>query len=99
MEKNFSRAGTGILFAILVLLGLQPPLRGSQDQEKGYSHVRVVRLSFVDGTVLVKRPDPKKWAKASVNPPISQVFSLSTWGNSLAEVKFKNGPTARLGEL
>jgi hypothetical protein len=99
MEKNFSRAGTGILFAILVLLGLQPPLRGSQDQEKGYSHVRVVRLSFVDGTVLVKRPDSTEWAKASVNTPISQGFSLSTSSNSFAEVEFENGSTARLGEL
>ncbi len=99
MEKKFSRAGIGILFVVLMLLGLQPQLRGSQDQEKGYSHVRVVRLSFVDGTVLVKRPNSTEWAKASVNTPICQGFSLSTSANSFAEVEFENGSTARLGEL
>ncbi|MGH9354897.1 MAG: DUF6600 domain-containing protein, partial [Terriglobia bacterium] len=58
-----------------------------------------VRLSFVDGTVLVKRPGMQTWAKASVNTPIEQGFSVSTSANSFAEVQFENGSTARLGQL
>lgn len=67
--------------------------------EKGLSHVRVVRLSFVDGSVLVKRPGSTEWAKALVNTPIEEGYSLSTAGNSFAEVEFENGSTARLGQL
>ncbi|MDE3179679.1 MAG: FecR domain-containing protein [Acidobacteriota bacterium] len=63
------------------------------------SHVRIVRLSFVDGTVLVRRPGATEWAKASVNTPIEQGFSLSTSDNSFAEVEFENGSTARIGQL
>ncbi|MGH9406411.1 MAG: DUF6600 domain-containing protein [Terriglobia bacterium] len=68
-------------------------------QQKAYSHVRVVRLSFVDGTVLVKRPGSTEWAKASVNTPIEEGFSVSTGEQSFAEVEFENGSTARLGQL
>ncbi|MGH9397933.1 MAG: DUF6600 domain-containing protein [Terriglobia bacterium] len=84
------------LMLAVVLLGLQA---AAMAQEKGYSHVRVVRLSFVDGTVLVRRPGSTKWAKASVNTPIEQGFSVSTSDNSYAEVEFENGSTARLGQL
>lgn len=66
---------------------------------EGYSHVRVVRLSFVDGTVLVRRPGSMKWTKAAVNSPIEQGFSLSTDDGSYAEVQFENGSTARVGQL
>lgn len=84
------------LVAMLVLLVFGSALMGS---EKGLSHVRVVRLSFVDGNVLVKRPGSAEWAKASVNTPIEEGYSLSTATNSFAEVEFENGSTARLGQL
>ncbi|MBZ5516649.1 MAG: FecR family protein [Acidobacteriia bacterium] len=67
-------------------------------QEK-LSHVRVVRLSFVSGTVAVQRPGSTDWAKALVNTPIQEGFVLSTSKDSYAEVEFENGSTARLGEL
>jgi hypothetical protein len=67
--------------------------------QKGLSHVRVVRLSYVSGTVGVKRPASTEWAKALVNTPIQEGFELSTSANSYAEVEFENGSTARLGEL
>jgi hypothetical protein len=35
-----------------------------------YSHARVVRLSFAEGTVTVQRPEVPEWAKAPVNTPI-----------------------------
>lgn len=67
--------------------------------QQGLSHVRVVRLSYVSGTVAVKRPGSSDWAKALVNTPIQEGFSVSTSSGSFAEVEFENGSTARLGEL
>jgi hypothetical protein len=84
-----------ILGCIAILLAFQSIATG---QEKGYSHVRIVRLSFVDGTVLVKRPNATEWAKASVNTPIEQGFTVATSNASYAETQFENGSTARLGQ-
>jgi hypothetical protein len=66
--------------------------------QKGLSRVRVVRLSYVSGTVGVKRPASTEWAKALVNTPIQEGFEISTSAQSYAEVEFENGSTARLGE-
>jgi hypothetical protein len=84
-----------ILGSVAILLAFQSVAKG---QEKGYSHVRIVRLSFVDGTVLVKRPNATEWAKASVNTPIEQGFTVETSNGSYAETQFENGSTARLGQ-
>jgi hypothetical protein len=67
--------------------------------QNAVSHVRVVRLSYISGTVALKRPGSTEWAKAQVNTPIQEGFELSTSANSYAEVEFENGSTARLGEL
>jgi hypothetical protein len=67
--------------------------------QKGLSHVRVVRLSYVSGTVAVKRPASTEWAKALVNTPVQEGFEISTSAHSYAEVEFENGSTVRLGEL
>jgi hypothetical protein len=67
--------------------------------QKSLSHVRVVRLSYVNGTVAVKRPGSTEWAKALVNTPIQEGFEISTAASSYAEVEFENGSTARVGEL
>lgn len=87
-----------MLAAALVCLQLTAMAK-EKDNDAGYSHVRVVRLSFVDGTVLVRRPGSMEWSKAAVNTPIEQGFSLSTDDNSYAEIEFENGSTARLGQL
>jgi len=65
----------------------------------GLSHVRVVRLSFVEGTVSVRRPGSEEWASATVNTPIEEGFSVATGKKSFAEVQFENGSAVRLGEL
>ncbi len=67
--------------------------------QKSLSHVRVVRLSYVSGTVGLKRPASTEWAKAQVNTPIQEGFELLTSANSYAEVEFENGSTVRLGEI
>ena len=83
-------------FLVTVGILILPAILFSQ---KGLSHVRVVRLSYVSGTVGVKRPASTEWAKAMVNTPIQEGFELSTSANSYAEVEFENGSTARLGEF
>jgi hypothetical protein len=63
-----------------------------------YSRVRIVRLSFVEGTVSVQRPDVDQWAAAWVNTPLQEGFKVATDRESFAEVEFENGSTARLGQ-
>ena len=67
--------------------------------QQAVSHVRVVRLSYVSGTVGVKRAGAAEWSKALVNTPLQEGFEVSTSADSFAEVEFENGSTARLGEL
>src|SRR5271157_1456568 len=67
--------------------------------QQAVSHVRVVRLSYVSGTVGVRRAGAAAWTKALVNTPIQEGFEVSTSADSFAEVEFENGSTARLGEL
>ncbi|MCL5006476.1 MAG: FecR family protein [Acidobacteria bacterium] len=86
---------TSLFLAAAALAGQ----RKGTEAESVYSHVRIVRLSFVEGSVLVKRPGSAEWAKALVNTPIEQGFTVSTAGGSFAEVEFENGSTARLGQL
>ena len=45
--------------------------------QQGLSHVRVVRLSYVSGTVGVKRPASTEWVKGQVNTPLQEGFELS----------------------
>jgi hypothetical protein len=70
----------------------------STDLEVAKSHARVVRLSFVSGTVMLKRPGAAEEEKALLNTPLQEGFELSTGPGSYAEVEFENGSTARLGE-
>jgi ferric-dicitrate binding protein FerR (iron transport regulator) len=71
----------------------------SPDAETATSHARVVRLSYLSGAVMVKRPGSAEEEKAMVNTPIQEGFELSTSGGSYGEVEFENGSTARIGEL
>jgi len=64
-----------------------------------YSHARIVRLSFVEGSVTVQRSDIADWAEAPTNTPIQEGFKLATAEGSFAEVEFENGSTVRLGQL
>jgi hypothetical protein len=82
---------------VLALAGLAGPAVVSAEQ---YSHARVVRLSFVEGTVTVQRPGVASWAKVIANTPVQEGFKLATGQNSYAEIEFENGfSTARLGQM
>jgi len=64
---------------------------GAQD----YSKIRIVRLSFVEGTVQYRQPGGD-WQDASTNLPIQEGFSLRTT-EGYAEVEFENSLALRLG--
>lgn len=59
-----------------------------------YSHIRIVRLSFVEGDVQYQRP-AGDWEDAKLNLPIEQGFQLQTT-NGYAEVEFEQGLAIRL---
>ena len=70
----------------------------SADSEVARSHARVVRLSYLSGTVTLKRPGSAEDEPAMLNTPLQEGFEISTSGASYAEVEFENGSTARIGE-
>jgi hypothetical protein len=92
---KFRSSGHDLLVCVASLLLLPITLLAQQP----VSHVRVVRLSYVSGTVAVKQPGTTEWTKALVNTPVQEGFEISTSAGSFAEVEFENGSTARLGEL
>jgi len=94
MKPSIMRAMVLLVGWALVILPA-PSLVWAQD----YSHARIVRLSFAEGTVAVQRPDVADWAEAPVNTPLQEGFKLSTAENSFAEAEFENGSTVRLGQL
>ena len=85
-----------ILLMCIASLFFLPMILAAQ---QAVSHVRVVRLSYVSGTVGVRRAGATAWTKALVNTPVQEGFEVSTSADSFAEVEFENGSTARLGEL
>jgi uncharacterized protein DUF6600/FecR-like protein len=74
-------------------------LAWAQEYSQEYSHVRIVRLSFEEGTVTLARPNVPGAEEASANTPIQEGFVLSTAESSFAEVEFENTSTARVGQL
>ena len=73
--------------ALLCVLGTIPALADS--------HVRIVRLSMVEGSVRVDRGSGQ-FEKAITNLPITQGMKLRTGYDGRAEVEFENGSTVRL---
>src|SRR5579864_5846567 len=73
--------------ALLCVLGTIPSLADS--------HVRIVRLSMVEGSVRVDRGSGQ-FEKAITNLPITQGMKLRTGYDGRAEVEFENGSTVRL---
>ena len=104
MRRERSTPVCTLGFALLVIF-LAVPSFSSDDATQptpttvGLSHVRVVRLSFIEGTVTVRRPGSAEWSKAMVNTPLQEGFSLATGQKSFAEVEFENGSAVRIGEL
>jgi len=62
------------------------------------SHVRIIRLSYVDGQVQMDRATGQGLERAILNTPITEGARLVTGNDGLAEVEFENNSTVRLGE-
>src|SRR5229473_7847470 len=83
-RPNFQRISVAILF----LLASLPAFSDSQ--------VRIVRLSYIDGSVQSARDSEQGYEKALLNLPISQGAKLRTMDGGRAEVEFEDGSTIRL---
>src|SRR6202012_2029572 len=90
------------LFALFLLVSLSSAPSASAD----VSHIRIIRISYVQGEVRFARDvkgDPLSgtenilWENAELNLPIRQGFVIST-GNGRAEVEFENGSLALINE-
>ena len=88
-----------ILFAVMLAAPLSARAEaGPTTGSMSLLHVRIVRLSFVQGAVAVRRTGQADWSEGAVNTPLEEGFSVATSANSFAEVEFENGSTARLGQ-
>ena len=75
--------------AIFILAAASLPLAAD-------SHVRIVRLSSVEGQVQMDRGDGSGLERAILNAPIVEGTSLVTGSDGLAEVEFENQSALRL---
>src|SRR6266436_9659290 len=95
-SSNLLRSAAVTLFSLLFVVA-RPAFADS-------SHVRIIRLSLVQGDVRFARDvkgDPlasqnATWEAAEMNLPIRQGYVLAT-DKGLAEVEFENGSMAFLG--
>ena len=62
------------------------------------SHVRIVRLSYENGSVQMSRGTGQGLERAILNSPVVEGSSVVTGTDGLAEVEFENNSTVRLGE-
>ncbi len=83
------RPGTFFWVLVPALLLLTIPLFAD-------SHVRIVRLSDVEGNVQVDRNIGQGFENALLNLPITEGVKLRTQGDGRAEIEFENGSTLRI---
>ncbi len=60
------------------------------------SNARIVRLSYVDGSVEIDRGEGRGFQRAILNMPLVQGAQLATRDGATAEVEFEDGSTVRL---
>lgn len=60
------------------------------------SHVRIVRLSYIEGGVQISHRDARDFEKAMINLPIAEGMKLKTADDGRAEVEFEDGSTLRV---
>ncbi len=89
MAKRTGNALSAVLAMAFVLAGIYA---------QAESHVRIIRLSYIDGTVEMDRAVGQGMEKAILNTPVTEGVRLATGNDGLAEVEFENNSTIRLGE-
>src|SRR5579884_1863462 len=60
------------------------------------SHVRIVRLSYIEGGVQVSHSGERDYQRAMVNLPIAEGMKLRTADDGKAEIEFEDGSTIRM---
>ena len=80
------------LVSLLLVMGFVLLVQPAKSQD--YSKIRIVRLSFVEGTVQYQRPG-QDWEDARLNLPIEEGFAIRT-ADGYAEVEFEGSLTLRL---
>src|SRR5581483_1081987 len=60
------------------------------------SNVRIVRLSYVQGSVLIDQGTGNGFTKATMNMPVSSSTRIRTGDTGLVVVQFEEGATLRL---
>jgi len=98
--RIFAEGISGVVVCA-AMVALAAPAMGVAQEEGApeYSHVRIVRLSFAEGTVTVLRSGSAEWSTATANTPLEEGMKVSTGDDGFAEVEFENGSTARIGQL
>jgi hypothetical protein len=89
MRSTISFRFTLIIAILAIVAAALPTAHADQ-----VSHVRIVRLSFVEGDVAYQRPG-SSWERAVANLPLQQGFSLRT-DAGYAEVEFETGLVVHL---
>src|SRR5947209_16484753 len=78
---------------VFLLLAIAVGLAGLARAE---SHVRIVRLSYLNGQVDVDRGQGAGYEQALPNMPIVQGLKISTAADGVAELEFEDGSTFRI---
>ena len=82
------------LFVPLALLAVGFITLAQPAMAQDYSNIRIVRLSFVEGSVQYQRLG-QDWQDARLNLPIQEGFTIRT-ADGYAEVEFEDSLTLRL---
>src|SRR5260370_31142654 len=88
----------GLLLSVFLTLvfALAPLARGqdADDQDSYDSHVRIVRISYVNGEV--RMDSGHGWENVTMNVPVTERNWLQTRSDGWAEVQFEDGSLLRL---
>jgi hypothetical protein len=88
--RNRHSIGISVTAVLAIFCFTCQPTARAQD----YSHIKIVRLSFVEGDAQYQRPGGD-WEDAKLNLPIQQGFRLQTT-DGYAEVEFEQGLAMRV---
>src|SRR5579872_2288612 len=91
MLRQNKLLGNKLLVAVFVVAALAPLVYADVD-----SHVRIVRLSYVEGDAQMDAGMGAGFQNATMNVPVVQGDRLRTGEDGRVEIQFEDGSTARL---
>lgn len=87
---------------IVLLISISLPVGGTIYAQAAYQEqtpiARLGRLSYVDGSVMIKKGDVDEYNSAMINMPIQPADQLQAYNGSRAEIEFDDGSRVRLWE-